>query len=99
LDSTRGPVDLAELAQRRLVLYVYPRAGSPDFRASAAWDAIPGARGCTPESCSFRDHAAEFRALGARVAGLSAQTLAGQGGAGARSPPDRADGVRVPARA
>ena len=57
------------------MLYVYPRAGSPDFRASAAWDAIPGARGCTPESCSFRDHAAEFRALGARVAGLSAQTL------------------------
>jgi peroxiredoxin len=39
------------------------------------WDAIPGARGCTPQSCAFRDHAAELDALGARVAGLSAQTL------------------------
>ena len=39
------------------------------------WDAIPGARGCTPQSCAFRDHAAELGALGARVAGLSAQPL------------------------
>jgi len=75
LASTHDPVDLAELAQELLVLYVYPRAGGANFRASAAWDAIPGARGCTPESCSFRDHAAEFAALGARVAGLSVQPL------------------------
>jgi peroxiredoxin/putative methionine-R-sulfoxide reductase with GAF domain len=78
LDSTHDPVDVSELAQELLVLYVYPRAGGPNFRASDAWDAIPGARGCTPESCSFRDHAAEFGALGARVAGLSAQPLAEQ---------------------
>jgi peroxiredoxin/putative methionine-R-sulfoxide reductase with GAF domain len=75
LDSTHDPVDLAELAQELLVLYVYPRAGGPNFRPSEGWDAVPGARGCTPESCSFRDHAAEFGALGARVAGLSAQPL------------------------
>jgi peroxiredoxin len=40
-----------------------------------SWDAIPGARGCTPQSCGFRDHAEELRALGVRIAGLSAQTL------------------------
>ena len=39
------------------------------------WDEIPGARGCTPQSCGFRDHAAELRRFGADVAGLSAQTL------------------------
>jgi peroxiredoxin/putative methionine-R-sulfoxide reductase with GAF domain len=75
LDSTHGQLDLGELGFERLALYVYPRAGGPGFLAPAAWDLIPGARGCTPESCSFRDHAAEFRALGARVAGLSVQTL------------------------
>ena len=42
------------------------------------WDDIPGARGCTPQSCGFRDHAAELAAFGARVAGLSAQSLADQ---------------------
>jgi peroxiredoxin/putative methionine-R-sulfoxide reductase with GAF domain len=78
LDSTRGPVDIAELAREQLGLYVYPRAGGPDFRATAAWDAVPGARGCTPESCSFRDHAAEFGALGAQLAGLSVQPLVEQ---------------------
>jgi peroxiredoxin/putative methionine-R-sulfoxide reductase with GAF domain len=75
LESTRGSVELRELASGRLVLYIYPRAGGRDFRAPADWDAIPGARGCTPESCSFRDHAAEFAALAARVAGLSVQPL------------------------
>jgi peroxiredoxin len=42
------------------------------------WDAVPGARGCTPQSCGFRDHAAELETLGARVVGLSTQTLAEQ---------------------
>jgi peroxiredoxin len=42
------------------------------------WDAIPGARGCTPQSCAFRDHATELAGLGAQVAGLSAQSLADQ---------------------
>jgi peroxiredoxin/putative methionine-R-sulfoxide reductase with GAF domain len=75
LESTRGPIELRGLACERLVLYVYPRAGGQDFRAPDDWDAIPGARGCTPESCSFRDHAAEFTALGTLVAGLSVQPI------------------------
>lgn len=75
LASSHGAVDLAELARRRAVVYIYPRTGRPGRPTSAAWDATPGARGCTPESCSFRDHAAELAALGSRVAGLSAQTL------------------------
>jgi peroxiredoxin len=75
LDSSEGPVDLASLARGRLVLYVYPRAGRPGVPSLPGWDEIPGARGCTPQSCGFRDHAAELRAFGAEVAGVSAQTL------------------------
>ena len=69
------PVDLAELAPSRLVLYVYPRTGRPGRPPPPGWDDIPGARGCTPQSCAFRDHHAELRELGAEVAGLSAQSL------------------------
>ena len=72
LPSSQGPADLGELAAERLVLYFYPRAGQP---SPAGWDEIPGARGCTPQACAFRDQTAELGALGARVAGLSAQTL------------------------
>jgi peroxiredoxin len=75
LDSTQGPVSLRELGSELLVLYIYPRTGRPDRPTPAGWDAIPGARGCTPESCGFRDHAEELGELGALVAGLSAQTL------------------------
>jgi peroxiredoxin len=75
LESSVGPVDLALLGAERAVLYVYPRTGRPDREVPESWDAIPGARGCTPQSCAFRDHAEELRTLGARVAGLSAQTL------------------------
>jgi len=75
LESSLGPVDLAELSRERLVLYVYPRTGRPDRPMPAGWDEIPGARGCTPQSCAFRDHAADLEELGARVAGLSAQPL------------------------
>ena len=78
LDSSRGRVDLAELCAGRAVVYVYPMTGTPGVPAVDGWDATPGARGCTPESCGFRDHAAELAALGARVAGLSGQTLAEQ---------------------
>ena len=75
LESTRGPVSLRQLSLERLVLYIYPRTGRPDTPSPAGWDDIPGARGCTPQSCAFRDHAAELEALGATVAGLSAQPL------------------------
>ncbi len=75
LPSSRGPVDLAEWARERLVLYVYPKAGRPAREMPTGWDAIPGARGCTPQSCGFRDHGAELAELGARVLGLSAQPL------------------------
>ena len=75
LSTTDGEkVDLS-LLRGRSVVYVYPRTGRPDLPTSAAWDAIPGARGCTPQSCSFRDHYAELRSLGASaVFGLSTQT-------------------------
>jgi peroxiredoxin len=75
LPSSAGPVSLAELARERLVLYVYPRTGRPGRPLSPGWNEIPGARGCTPQSCAFRDHATELEELGARVAGLSAQSL------------------------
>jgi peroxiredoxin len=75
LDSSQGAVSLRELGRELLVLYIYPRTGRPDRPTPAGWDAVPGARGCTPESCGFRDHADELGELGALVAGLSAQTL------------------------
>jgi peroxiredoxin len=75
LDSSQGPVSLRELGRERLVLYVYPRTGRPDRAVPAGWDDVPGARGCTPQSCAFRDHAGELAALGALVAGLSAQPI------------------------
>ncbi len=60
------------------VLYVYPMTGRPDRALPEGWDAIPGARGCTPQSCSFRDHHAEIARLGARVFGVSTQSSAYQ---------------------
>ncbi len=74
LMSTAGrTVDLAEL-RGRTVVYCYPRTGRPDQEVPKGWDEIPGARGCTPQSCAFRDHYAQFEALGVRVFGLSTQT-------------------------
>ena len=75
LESALGPLDLASFGAERAVLYVYPRTGQPGREVPAEWDAIPGARGCTPQSCGFRDHREELRRLGVRLAGLSAQTL------------------------
>ncbi len=58
----------------RTVVYAYPRTGRPgEDPLVADWDLIPGARGCTPESCAFRDHHADLRAAGADVYGLSTQ--------------------------
>ena len=93
LPSTTGEtVDLASVAPgdavpplagmpseiRQLVAYVYPRTGKPGEPSPAGWDDIPGARGCTPQSCAYRDALAEFSALGAAVVGISAQTPAEQ---------------------
>jgi peroxiredoxin len=79
LAATTGPaVNLSKL-QGRAVVYVYPRTGLPGVDAPPGWDDIPGARGCTPQSCGFRDHFAELKAFGAaHVYGLSTQDTAYQ---------------------
>jgi peroxiredoxin len=78
LRSTVGDaVRLSEL-ESTVVFYVYPRTGRPGVARLPGWDDVPGARGCTPQSCAFRDHHAELQALGADVFGVSAQTRAEQ---------------------
>jgi peroxiredoxin len=68
-----GSVNLSKLAGRTVV-YVYPRTGRPGQALPTGWDSIPGARGCTPQSCGFRDHFAELKALGVgTLFGLSTQ--------------------------
>ena len=57
-----------------LVIYCYPMTGQPNRALPDGWDQIPGARGCTPQSCSFRDHYQDLKALKAEVVGLSVQT-------------------------
>jgi peroxiredoxin len=71
-------VDLSTLAGRTVV-YIYPRTGVPGQPLPDGWDAIPGARGCTPQSCSFRDHFGELKLLGVTgLYGLSTQDTAYQ---------------------
>jgi len=79
LPATTGPkVNLAKL-KGRTVLYIYPRTGVPGVDPPEGWDLIPGARGCTPQSCGFRDHFADLKALGvAQMFGLSTQDTAYQ---------------------
>ena len=84
LQATDGSgVDLGSLPGR-VVVYAYPRTGQPGLALPDDWDLIPGARGCTPQSCSFRDHHAELQAAGASVYGLSTQTTEYQQEAAAR---------------
>ena len=73
LAATNGQaIDLGDLPGT-VVIYCYPMTGQPNVPLPDGWDQIPGARGCTPQSCSFRDHYQEIRALGADVIGLSVQ--------------------------
>jgi peroxiredoxin len=71
LESSLGPVNVRDFD----VIYVYPRSGRPDRPLLPGWDETPGARGCTPQSCAFRDAHPQLEELGVRVAGLSAQPL------------------------
>ena len=71
LESSQGRVNVRDFD----VVYVYPRSGRPGVPLLPGWDETPGARGCTPQSCAFRDAHGELAELGVRVAGLSAQTL------------------------
>lgn len=85
LKSTKATdVDLSALSGRT-VLYIYPMTGQPGVALPVGWDEIPGARGCTPQSCAFRDHYAELHSAGAHnVFGLSTQSTAEQSEAAQR---------------
>src|SRR5262245_9669448 len=79
LASTAGGwVRLDRATAGRAVLFFYPRTGEAGKSAGADWDAIPGARGCTPQSCGFRDLHREFLTRGVEVFGISTQTAAYQ---------------------
>ncbi|TAM91987.1 MAG: peroxiredoxin [Jatrophihabitans sp.] len=81
LPATRGGtvgLDTVPEGFERLVVYAYPMTGLPGVASPDGWEQIPGARGCTPESCGFRDHAGELAGHGAAVVGLSTQSRAYQ---------------------
>lgn len=85
LPSTEGQCVALDQLEGLAVLYVYPMTGQPDRALPDGWDMIPGARGCTPQSCAFRDHFAELRGLGvAHVFGISTQNTAEQSEAATR---------------
>ena len=67
-----------------VVVYFYPMIGRPDSPPLVGWNEIPGARGCTPQSCAFRDHYTELKRSNAKVFGVSAQRLEDQKEAKAR---------------
>lgn len=78
LEATSGAViDLGKLTGW-WVIYIYPMTGRPGVALPDGWDAISGARGCTPQSCGFRDHYEELKRVGASVIGLSTQSSAYQ---------------------
>ena len=74
LEATDGRMIELSAIKGRLVIYCYPMTGRPNVPLPDGWDQIPGARGCTPQSCAFRDHYQELQSLGAEVIGLSVQT-------------------------
>jgi peroxiredoxin len=82
--TTGAPVSLAKL-KGRTVVYIYPRTGVPGVDLPPGWNEIPGARGCTPQSCGFRDRFGELKQLGvAQLYGLSTQDTAYQQEAASR---------------
>jgi peroxiredoxin len=74
LERTDGRLVALGALRGRWVVYLYPRTGRPGVPSPSGWDAIPGARGCTPQSCGFRDHHATLTALATGVLGVSSQT-------------------------
>jgi peroxiredoxin len=72
--SQGGNLNLAQVGGERVVVYIYPRTGKPGEPLPEGWDDIPGARGCTVQSCAFRDHASDLAAHGAALIGISAQS-------------------------
>ena len=72
--STAGRSVMLKEEPGTSVVFCYPRTGIPGEALPSGWDDIPGARGCTPEACGFRDHYSDLRALGATVFGLSTQS-------------------------
>jgi peroxiredoxin len=73
LKATTGETVRLDEPGRRTVLFCYPRTGRPDEELPPGWNVIPGARGCTPEACGFRDAYQQFADLGVRVLALSTQ--------------------------
>ena len=71
-------INLSKVHAPRVVIYAYPMTGRPDRQLPQGWDDIPGARGCTPETCGFRDHHKDLAKLHAEVFGLSTQDTAYQ---------------------
>ena len=71
--TSGGRTNLSKITSPRLVIYAYPMTGRPDRKLPAGWDDIPGARGCTPETCGFRDHHKDLAKLHAEVVGVSTQ--------------------------
>jgi peroxiredoxin len=88
LKATTGDVVRLDQLEGRTVLFCYPRTGRPDEELPPGWNAIPGARGCTPEACGFRDAHQQFAELGVRVLALSTQPSDYQG--------ELADRLRLP---
>ncbi|MES2498981.1 MAG: peroxiredoxin [Pseudomonadota bacterium] len=73
LTATNGEIVRLNQLKAKYVIYIYPMTGQPNIALPDGWDNIPGARGCTPQSCSFRDHADELEKLDSKIFGLSSQ--------------------------
>lgn len=83
LNTSEETIDLSTFT-RTLVIYFYPMLGRPDSPPLIGWNEIPGARGCTPQTCDFRDQYTELKQLGVEVFGVSAQPIKDQQAAHSR---------------